>query len=275
MGRKYKIDSTNRQFLTIIYSFAIFYSCIYIGKIYTFPQDSKLIYLIIYMFLGLLVPMFKNYKPIKKKNIDKNYLKFSLNFALGFSFIIEGIMFYTSDFAQISKKSYMSSIDFGEFSNIFVFLCFCIVIVLYFTQIIDELNKKNPQLLTVFMCSTAFSIMYDGDIFKNFIIGFLIFYSYTAFGYHRIPVIMILISVSVNFLFESIYLTYYAFGIMHYFIFIFVVVGFVFLLKAIDIMDKILFYYKFEKKGKLIDTRILWFASLLLGIFISTYNGRF
>ncbi|MFI3226922.1 MAG: hypothetical protein R3Y09_05845 [Clostridia bacterium] len=283
MESKFKISDTNRQFLIIIYSIVVFYSLIYIEGQYAFAQYNSFIFLSLYAIIGFVLPILINIKCLKKpeNKFDKNSIKFSIFFGIGISMIIESVTFYIFEdtFLTIVQSSLTSNLEFTLPINIAIVLAFCLIVVIYFTGILTTLMKEYCPLYCILACATAFSIMYNGNTFKNIVLGFIIFYSLALFSQMKIPIILLSISSLVAILFENIYSKYYAFGIMHYYNFAFIVVGFFFILKAIKVMEKIMFYYKLQtiKFVSLTqkEMKIIWFAVLLLGIFIATYNGRF
>lgn len=283
MENKFKISNIDKQFMIIIYSVFVLYGCMFASKSYSFPQYNRFIFFGIYVIIGFALPILINLKNIKKpvNKFDKNLFAFSIYFSVGFSMILESVIYYifSDSFLSITQNSWATSMEFSLPLNVLVILAFCIIMVVYFTSILNVLLTEFAPIYCILVTAIAFAMMFHGNMVKNLVLGLMFSMFIVQFSHMKIPIILLFSSTASNVLFEYIYGKYFPFGLMHYYNFIFVIIGFFLIMKSLKSMEKIMFYYKF-KSVKLIsikqrEMKIVWFAVLLIGIFIATYNGRF
>ncbi|MFI3115002.1 MAG: hypothetical protein R3Y12_02540 [Clostridia bacterium] len=283
MIKNITIKSEIKQFISIIYTIMIMYLTIIISKNYSFSKYNWYIFLTFYAIIGFIIPTcinFKNLRPTENK-IDKNLRAFTINFSIGYALILEVIIYYLyqNKYREIVENSLILNLEFNIITNIFVVLVFIVIVCIYYMNAIQVLQQKYSGTSCIVACVLAFAITYDNNTLKNVFLGVAIFYFLSSFSQIKMAIALLSASTLAGFVLESLYRSYANFGIMHYFVFIYVVIGFIFLIKAIKIMETVVLYYRFnQKKIKRITSKeleIIWFSVLLLGIFIATYNGRF
>lgn len=283
MIKNIKINSEFKQFISIIYTIMIMYICMIIGKKYTFPQYNWYIFLAFYAIIGFIAPTCINFKNLKatESKIDKNLQDFTINFAIGYSLVIEVIIYYLyqNDYKTLIENSLISNLEFDKVINVIVTMIFIIIVSLYYMNAVQILQQKYSQTSCIIVGTLAFVITYDSNVLKNILLAIVVFYFLVTFSQIKMAITLLCASVLSSFLLGTLYIKYANFGIMHYFILIYVIIGFFFLIKSIKNMEMVVLYYKFNerkvKKNTSKELEIIWFSVLLLGIFIATYNGRF
>lgn len=283
MKKIFRFSEVDKQFAILMFTIIVYLATMLVSKSYELLQYNSFIFFWIYVIIGCVVPVFINIKNMTKiRNLsDKNFFRFSMYFAIGFSLILENVIFTIrqDEFYYIVKNSLINSFSINELVGLSSVLAFCFILTIYFNCILNAFKKEYAWLYGVTVCTIVYTIIFSDDVLKSAILSFVAFSLMTIFSKIKIGYILISVSSITSYIFANIYLKYHAFGIMHHINFILMIIGFICIIRSVKIMEKIMLYYKFEKMRfislKQKEVKIIWFIMLLFGIFIATFNGRF
>lgn len=283
MEKGNRLKNSDKQLIILIFTVFVLYILNYIKKVHIISKYNNFIFFIFYVIIGFVIPIFINKKNFKihDKKLDKNNFKFIYSLSVGLSILIEVANYYInhSEYYVLVKSSYMSKFEMSNYINILTVYVFCVIIMFYFAEILYALHGRYSTIICILACSVTFAVLLSDDFLKNLFTGICIFYLWVAFKNIRLGTVFLWTSVFMSMLFEMVYLKISAFGLMHYFVFVMSVIGFLLFINSLKTLDKIMLYYEFRKITltdiKRNEVKMLWFIILIVGIVIATYNWRF
>ena len=269
MLSKLKSNPSNFAFIIIIYSIII----LEISKNIKIQQINTFNLFLIYGIMGLILPVLFFREKQECEKLTKLAKRFAFLFCLGMSLLNQAITYYvySDGYFNLIENSAISHSNYSAFSNITIYLIFTTIVFLFCNNVIyARIIKENNEIVSVVLCAACFAIINNSNSFGiNFIFGVTVFSVAYALSNAKIALAYIYINSILHIIFVFIYKLYSSFDIMHYFVFLMIVLAFLILNKALNYLESLLFYKKiklfsFESINKA-NLKVIWFIIILIG----------
>lgn len=263
-------------FSLLSHTLVCLYILVYTQKFFEQPKSMEFVFFIIYVIIGVIVPIFVNKSNLQK--MPKAFLEFNILIGVSVGIIIEIITHYIGAYRFDAVESIASKLNFNLFNRFMLNAIFSIILVFYIRRLYMLFKKTMSGSVFILLGTFACAFFSYGDIVRNGILGAFICYFIVTFDNISTSIFLVIANAFANILIIYIHNTYSVYGIMHYFVFLLAVISFITLKKALEKLEPILYYKKlntikikeFTKK----DTKAIWFILLMLGVFLVTYYGR-
>lgn len=269
-----KKEQINSGYFYILYTVVVALGILFYSKNFRFSQYNELIFQGIFVVTAVLIPLIISKPKFILRKKDKRELKFALYLSVGASLVIESFTYYINeeDYFYVMKKSLTANFDISFIVDIILILLVVLIIYSYFVMVYNKISKENSTTISILLCASAFCLVFSRNTISNFLLGIILFVLITLFNKTSTPFYTLVIYVFTSMVFQYIYNIYSVFGIMHYFVFAFMIIGLICLDISTTLFEDILFYNGINKINfKQIyakDVKAIFMIALIFGAYL-------
>lgn len=236
-------------------------------------QINSFILFGIYGIIGLMLPTLFGVKKQKNIKLSKNGNHFVLLFGFSISVFINTAIYYIyrNNYYIFENKSFLNRFDLSIAITAPCYVLFIIVLWIFCDRVLyKRLIKENSEIVVVPIVSLVYAILLDNEyVLISVIFGFIAFLLAFLFSNSRISLYILFMKEILSQLFIFVYKYYEVYNLMHYFVFVLMIIAFFSFLAALDNLEDLVFYKQVQvinfAKIRPRDLKLLWFLVILIG----------